>query len=287
MKPELYIIECKSNLHVGSGDSNYGVIDKLIQRDTTDQLPCIYSSSLKGAFCEYFEEVIEKDKEKGKKELSDLIFGGGDNKKSSKLSKGSHIFHQAFLLSIPLRSNRRTHYNSIAPMMAGQLLEMSKLFTYELPDNLKKELEFVKALQPKDGKPIVFENKKDLEIEDFVEEDFVVVDAIVTPLPKLKEIIGDEVIILSDSDMKRLTNDYHLPIIARNKLENGKSQNLWYEQVLPRKSVFTAFVVNGSKDQTKDDFKANVEGKTVQIGGDSSVGYGYCHVYSLPKTVQP
>ena len=283
MKPVLYIIQCKSNLHVGSGDSNYGVIDKLVQRDTTDQLPCIFSSSLKGAFREYFEEVIEKKKCKGLKTLSDGIFGGGDNKGSGGQSKGSHIFQQAFLLSIPLRSNLKPYFNAIAPFMVEQLIEMAELFGCNFPAKLGKELGyFSENFKPKDNEPIVFEDKKDLEIEDFSK--FVQSDK---ALPELKEIIGDDIIVLSNNDMKRLTNDYHLPIIARNKLENGKSQNLWYEQVVPRKSVFAAFVVNGSKDQTKDDFNTNVNGKTVQIGGDSSVGYGYCTVYSLPKTIQP
>lgn len=281
MKPELYIIECKSNLHVGSGDSNYGVIDKLVQRDTTDEMPCIFSSSLKGAFREYFEEVVEKDKGEGKKELSDLIFGGGDNKKSNKLSKGSHVFQQAFMLSIPLRSNRKPYFNAVAPFMVEQLIELADLYGYKFPAALGEELgHFSEKFKPNNNKPIVFEDKKDLEIEDFS-----VFEQSEVLLPELQKIIGKDMIIISNNDMKRLTNDYHLPVIARNRLENGKSQNLWYEQVVPRQSVFTAFIVNGG-DPANDQFKTNVEGETVQIGGDSSVGYGYCHVYSLPKTVK-
>lgn len=281
MKPELYIIECKSNLHVGSGDSNYGVIDKLIQRDTADQLPCIFSSSLKGAFREYFEEVVEEKISKGQKVLSDSIFGAGDNKGSNGQSKGSHIFQQAFLLSIPLRSNLKPYFNATAPFIIEQLIELANLFGYKFPVELEKELgHFSENFKPEDNIPIVFESTEGLEIEDFS----VFVLESKTKLPELQKIIGNDMIVLSNNDMKRLTNDYHLPIIARNKLDNGKSENLWYEQVLPRQSVFTAFVVNGGKNLTKDDFKTNVQEKTVQIGGDSSIGYGYCHVYSLPKT---
>lgn len=279
MKPELYIIQCKSNLHVGSGDSNYGVIDKLVQRDTTDNMPCIYSSSLKGAFREYFEEVIEEKKQKGEKVISDSIFGKGENKGSNSISKGSHVFQQAFLLSIPLRSNQKPFFNSLAPFIIEQLFDMAELFNYTFPVELKKELDIVKSLQPKDNTPIVFQDNTDLEIEDFSKPEQKDIK-----LPELQKIIGDNIIILSNDNMKRMTNDYHLPIIARNKLENGKSQNLWYEQVVPRQSVFTAFVVNG---EATDNFKDNVNIKTVQIGGDSSVGYGYCLVYSLPKTAKP
>lgn len=275
MKPELYIIHCKSNIHVGSGDSSYGVIDKLVQRDTADTLPCIFSSSLKGAFREFFEEVIEKDKPQGKKVMSDRIFGEGSNKKSIGQRKGSHIFQQAFLLSIPLRSNQKPFYSAIAPFMVKQLLEMADLFGYKFPDALLRDFEVVQKVLPQNNEPIIFHQKSQLEIEDF--SNF---KPQTEQLSELQNVIGKYIVILSDDDMKRMTNDYHLPIIARNKLENGKSKNLWYEQVVPRESIFTAFVAT---DEVSDEFQKNVNNKVVQIGGDSSVGYGYSLIYSLPK----
>ncbi len=54
MKTELYTIETLSNLHVGAGDINFGVIDNQVQRDSVTNLPNINSSSLKGAFREHF-----------------------------------------------------------------------------------------------------------------------------------------------------------------------------------------------------------------------------------------
>ena len=54
MKTELYKITTLSNLHVGSGDINFDVIDNQVQRDSITNLPNINSSSLKGAFREHF-----------------------------------------------------------------------------------------------------------------------------------------------------------------------------------------------------------------------------------------
>lgn len=43
-----WLIIAKANLHVGNENiSNYGLIDKAIQRDIVTNLPCINSSSLK------------------------------------------------------------------------------------------------------------------------------------------------------------------------------------------------------------------------------------------------
>ena len=76
--------------------------------------------------------------------------------------------------------------------------------------------------------------------------------------------------------------------------------NLWYEQVLPHKSVFGTFLVYPPsvevtiKDSSKSDpVNKNVETKTVsidmaeainttfddkivQIGANATIGYGYC-----------
>ena len=49
MPTAIYTIEAITNLHVGSGDVNYEIVDKEIQRDTATTLPTIHASSLKGA----------------------------------------------------------------------------------------------------------------------------------------------------------------------------------------------------------------------------------------------
>lgn len=56
MTTRMYVINTLSNMHVGSGEVNYGVIDNLIQRDSVTNLPNINSSGLKGAIREYFKE---------------------------------------------------------------------------------------------------------------------------------------------------------------------------------------------------------------------------------------
>ena len=54
MNTNVWLIQAKTNLHVGNKNtSNYGLIDKAIQRDPLTQIPCINSSSLKGALNEY------------------------------------------------------------------------------------------------------------------------------------------------------------------------------------------------------------------------------------------
>ena len=77
------------------------------------------------------------------------------------------------------------------------------------------------------------------------------------------------------TNFKELCNDEHLPIIARNKLDNGESVNLWYEQVLPSKSVLGTVIECG------DELIDALNGKIVQIGANATVGYGYCTFVKL------
>ncbi|MCD4675191.1 MAG: hypothetical protein K8S18_04240 [Desulfobacula sp.] len=55
MTTTFYKIRTITNLHVGAGDANYGVIDNLVQRDVVTGLPVIHGSSLKGAIREFYE----------------------------------------------------------------------------------------------------------------------------------------------------------------------------------------------------------------------------------------
>ena len=84
-----------------------------------------------------------------------------------------------------------------------------------------------------------------------------------------------------DDDLKEICN--RLPVIARNRLNNGLSENLWYEEFVPRKSWFYFFV---SRPETSDLFEQGLEKvkHISQIGGNASVGYGLCKLQRVKTT---
>lgn len=64
-KATVWLIIPQTNLHVGNESVvSFGVIDKAIQRDVTTTLPCINSSSLKGAVKEFLTEELHFDEKK-------------------------------------------------------------------------------------------------------------------------------------------------------------------------------------------------------------------------------
>lgn len=89
----VWLIIPQTNLHVGNESIvNFSVIDKAIQRDVTTNIPCINSSSLKGAIKEFLENTeCEQIKE---------LFGSTKANKNDS-QKGSALFFDAALLAIP------------------------------------------------------------------------------------------------------------------------------------------------------------------------------------------
>ena len=221
---QVWLITAKTNLHVGNENtSSYGIIDKSVQRDALTNLPCINSSSLKGALNEYFSV-----KEKGKLDMVN-VFGSDKTGVIKDTQKGSTVFFDANILFIPVRSNEELY--SLATCNSVLDKFRSRMEAFGIPCESKNEELFAKLKMK---------------------------------FPKAK-LIEDRCFIDS-------CEDDNLPIIARNRLDNGESANLWYEQILPSETVF--YTIFLSKEKSIDE--ELLEKKIVQIGANATIGYGYC-----------
>ena len=74
---------------------------------------------------------------------------------------------------------------------------------------------------------------------------------------------------------------YGLPVIARNSV--GEQTNLWYEEVVPHKSIFYFAVVDSTNESENllENFTDSVREKIIQFGANASVGYGLCKVIKV------
>lgn len=279
MTTNLYLLIPQSNLHVGAGSSNYGVIDNLVQRDAIDQYPNIHASSLKGAIREFFEEAkgwsVTIDKKKLPNDKSKKVFGDIDQ------GKGNCVFSEGHLLGLPVRSNKKPYFIATSPYVLKKFLSLSDEFGHELDTDLKKDLLALASLSPETEKPISIAPSTipGLKIEDFI--NFTNHNL---SLSKLHDILGEDIVLFSDEDFAYQCGDYALPVLARNHLDNGISQNLWYEQVVPKMTRFYFFVDDYTEEVL---FDKALEDNTqlVQIGGNATVGYGRCKIKNLNKVI--
>lgn len=262
-KNRLYLIENQTSLHVGSGDANFGIIDKEIQRDAITKYPTIHSSSLKGALREY---CTHKHNPADGERFISYIFGDEEN-------SGKVRFIDAHLLSVPMRSDTEPYYHCFSPKSIEQLLDFANIFSVELENReaLSKLAKYDKKdILVKEGRPIIEDEqaKADNSFD----------------LSALEALVDGSVALVPNSIYDELLKN--LPVIARNQLENGESKNLFYEEVLPRKSKFFTVISEptylNKDDETRlenafDRFSNYLTDKdTIHIGANASIGYGVC-----------
>ena len=271
MKTNLYTITAITNIHVGSGDVNFGVIDNLVQRDVVTNLPTINSSSLKGALREFFQDC------RGESQLVKYIFGAGA--KDSDNSSGKYKFFGASLLSIPIRSNKKPYFRVTSISI---LKEFSKMLNnFNIVENLEKDLNnLIEKIEKLDNQNIIFDD-----IEEVILEDYKVKYFEHTLSKEIKNIFGDNLALLNDNDFNEFCEN--LPVVARNHLDNGVSQNLWYEEIVPREAKFYFFISipthldNQDSDKLTNfdkSFNDTVKENIIQIGANASIGYGYSKI---------
>jgi len=284
MKTELYLIKPFTNMHVGSGKTNSGIVDNTIQRDVLTGYPIINSTSLKGALREYVKLKIGID-------ITNTVFGKANEKKNGKEDNqienkpGTHIFFSAHLLTLPARSDKTAFLNVTTPSIIEDFLKQSdRLDKTIINETTIKTFEKLSSQQP--DKAVCFDKK----IEDCIVEFYDIKTSflqIFSPeeLSILRRYLGPHFVLMNNKLFSdKIANK--LPVIARNCLENGQSTNLWYEEIIPRETVFYTFIA-ASQDNWNKFNKTNFHMKSIQIGANSSVGYGYSEIYQIEEKGGP
>jgi CRISPR-associated protein Cmr4 len=267
-----------SNLHAGAGDGVYQLVDKEVQRDPLGgKIPIVHGSSLKGAFREMVENQLGETHETVKH-----IFGGGTRKKggagnnesSTENTAGSHSFFEARLLCIPVRGSTQLFYRATSPELLLDFCENLKRFDPGLYQKYGTDFQPLINLMPKPGSPIVFEDIKDQIVED--SEYTLVGRTDCVPSAGLTDLIGKHLVLFHHDDLSRICDKGNLPIVSRNVIVDGISNNLWFEEVVPRESRFW-FMVRRPLADTAFATQMTATENILQLGANATVGYGVCH----------
>ena len=291
---DLYIISTLSNMHVGSGNVSFGVIDNLIQRDVISDHPNINASGLKGALREFFNHYypIRNEKniedEKKKERFITSIFGSSPKEKEE-LKSGAFRFFDANLLSMPIRSNKTSYLMATCSDIINDILGKIDDFAVADIDEIKKVLSNLQNKIPEKNVWVFDEKFNNCVLEDF-DFNFTTIDKSIEfkdDLPLLEKLFGTPLVLLNNIDFKTICGDDYLPVIARNNLEDGKSQNLWYEQVLPRLSRLYCIIMKDTADSADITFfDSKLNENIIQIGANASIGYGFCKMRLLSNLLK-
>lgn len=269
-KTKQIFIKTKTNLHVGDSGTNFDIIDKKVQRDSISELPIINASSLKGAIKDYarlFVTQESKDLNNIDKEAFDKIFGDD--------MQGLIRFLDSFLLFIPLRANNKPFYHVTSKESLLNTVEFFESLGVEIKEESKQEINKLKD-------NIVLNSTEVAYIEDTKCEPLEInIEKLLSFIPST--IRPKDIAIFKNDDFIDVVK--HLPIIARNKLKDGKSDNLWYEEIVPRESIFYTAMLDYNNFGTSSEFKYKkgfeafyniLQKDFVQIGANASIGFGLC-----------
>ena len=283
-KNELYIINTITPLHVGSGASNVGIVDNLVQRDAITNYPIINGSSIKGAVREYFNWIIkneENHKNKGEKFINYIFGQAAEVSENGGESYGHYKFFQSNLIAFPVRCTVKAYMMAICEESITEVINNAEIFDIDnkLIKELKELVKVLKASKINEGEAQLLSSE--LSNDEAYAEDLLIKNDFYKKnkmnLETIKEYLGKDLVLLSNKEFKDLLED--LPVIARNKLSNGKSDNLWYEEVVPREAKFFTLVVK--EDTTEErmaEFDEIFTAKPIQIGANGSIGYGFCKI---------
>ncbi len=269
MKSKIFIIDCLTNMHVGSGDYNISVIDNLVSKDVNNFMPNINGSGVKGAIREFFDFSLNISDEK-----SSRMFGGqrretqddsslNVSKKTIPVFEGKLKFLSANLLARPMRtsSGKKSHY---------------LITTNEIINNFN------------------YLNTTILGENDFYLSNIITVDEEIfvegVNISKKLKFLDKDLFFMNEE----VFNNIELPVIARNEVKkevkNSSGEtintrgNLWYEEIVPYNSVFYFYVLcNDNDEELLNEFSVLINDKIVQFGANASVGYGYCKVSELKE----
>lgn len=265
MKSFIYILEPITNLHVGNGDINYNIIDNEVERDPINGYPIINASGIKGSFRKF---IKNSDSSK------DIAFFGSEanNKNDKSKIPGGLKFYNGECLGVTMRNKiGKSPYSLVTTkVMLKRFIEMNVI----LKGNCNLKSEFINELV--DDK--IYKALDD----DVTVEEIEAKEKINLNIVKFFEEIDNEtsknLVIMPHN----LFNTISLPVIARNNLDNGISQNLWYEEYVPHHSLF--FVcVSSEDDNLLNEFNSAVNGQIVQFGGNATIGYGLTKVTNISK----
>lgn len=261
-KFKAYFIQCITNMHVGSGDANYGVIDKLVQRDPVTNYPTIHASSLKGALREHFEKKEGWDK--SDKRVEEIF--GKEGRNGGESESGAYKFLSADLIALPVRCTYKQFILTFPSELAITANEKAILLTSKAVFDVKNT--FIKNN--------IYCN--DSNIADVFAEDYRLNrSSYSNPLTVNFKAFETRYATLQNADFKDVAQK--LPVIARNNVEDGTSKNLWYEEIVPHQTVFITYIGTSAQEP---DFEKSLSTDVIQIGANATVGYGLCKFFPVP-----
>jgi CRISPR-associated protein Cmr4 len=284
MEAKLLLIQALSPLHAGTGQG-VGVIDLPIAREKATNIPFLPGSTLKGVFRDACDTGSR-----------DKIFGPDTN--NADLYAGAVNFTDARLLLLPVRSLRGVFAWVTCPLLLRRLLrDAQDVPAAGLPGAIPTpgSDDHCKVAGQNSALTMRLNNTDQVVLEDLpisaiasteVSQWATWLAAKLYPQnPDWLPILTSRLCVVSD-DVFAFLLETATEITARIAMDDDKKTvkrgALWYEEALPSEAVLASLVVAVNLQATSTEVFQTIQSltnKTMQFGGDATVGRGLCKAH--------
>lgn len=281
MKHALLGLIAETSIHAGAGKA-VGVIDLPIMREAHSDWPCIFGSAVKGA-------LRAKAEQENHAWIAD-VFGPSDTTHAGAVAVGD-----ARLLLMPVRS-LSTHFKWVTcPALIQRAIQDAKRLNMEGVD--------VDFLKLENEQALTFNMKDNLFLEEFYfKAEKYDLDKLIQWLAQFvggdfEERLKNQLVIVSDDVFSSISR-YSTPVTPHIAIDNTKKTvvggHLWYEETLsPETVLYVTLAAHPSrKDKTQSSAEQILdavlslfpaEKPYLQLGGNETVGMGWCRVNRVKK----
>lgn len=282
----------QTSIHAGTGQDS-GIIKLPIQREGHNGYPCVFGSAMKGALRAQAEISYGENDDK-----VTLTFGPASNGESANDHAGAVMISDARILLMPIRSLTSQFKWVTCPAVLIRYQQDASRFgidaSFKIPvvPDPKGDEEAV-ALVVKNGNEdsLFLEEYRFNTNEDDLSEIITELEKLMSSKADIQENLQKQLVIVSD-DMFSHICQHATPVNAHIAIDSDtkvvKPGALWYEETLPPETLlYVGVSANASrhkdKKQTANEILDNITGlftetPWVQIGGNETVGMGWCAV---------
>ncbi len=282
MHTKLITLFTRTPLHVGAGNS-VGVVDSPVMRERHTKTPIIPGSSLKGVLADLWNDDENLDGKKRKKDSAlQRLFGSDDD---ANAFSGSLLIGEARVLAFPLRSAK----GAFAWITCPHAL---KKFKRDAGASFELDAEFDKITEEKclAGTEVVFKNNsvvlEEYKFERAGEIPKQLAEALKTLVPDDTVWNPQERLVIVSDEIFSYFVENACEIVTRIRIDDKTGTvaggALFNQEQIPSETLFYALVGSAKKTATDDlnalEEKIKQSESIIQVGGDATIGLGFCSV---------
>ena len=274
MKKMLMTIFARTPIHVGAGNS-VGAIDSPIMRERHTRIPLLPGSSIKGVLADLWEDGRGEDSD-GRK-----LFGSDDPKNAR---AGRLLIGEGRLVAFPVRSSKGSFAWLTCPLVLHRFARDSGRPCEEIPELEGMECEACNNVT----------NEQNVILEEYLLKRKNIPDESI--LSGLQEICSDPVwcaikeklVIVSDELFSYFVENT-CEVVTRIRIDGDTGTvaqgALFNQEQVPSESLFYSVIaVKEEDEECLEKLKTRLQetGNIIQIGGDETIGLGFCSVELIP-----